>query len=174
MVRLEDETRDLFIGQTVPTEKMSYPSYSGVDSECFQDFEEKLAKALLHNKVRGDDKVDKLRKSLSGKAKLLVPESQKSFDNAMKALRKSYGDPTRLMRYRLTELKKHGKQPRSSKSVEWFLGLEVIIEGIATMAKRADDAGDEEVVNTLYSLEIIRTIASVSYTHLTLPTICSV
>ena len=162
-IKSQDDIRELYSNQASPTEKLSYPSFSGQESECFQDFEEKLVKVLKNNKVRQDDKVDKLRSCLSGKAESLVPKTQKSFDNAMEALRKAFGDPTRLMRFRMQELKKLGKLPRSNKSgavVEWFLSLEVIVQSLLDMAKRADEANNFDVVHTLYSIDLIRTIAS--------------
>ena len=162
-IEMEDERRELYCNKSSATEKVKYPVFEGKDGECFHEFKEKMENCFRQNKVRREDKVAKLRESLKGHSKKLIPESQKNIDNAWDALEKAFGDSTKLMRHHIKLLKELGKVPRMNgkagikAGVEWHLNLEVIIQGMLDLAERTDD---KEIQNTLYHISIIRSIAN--------------
>ena len=160
-IEFEDESRELYSGTTATTEKVSYPVFEGRDDECYPDFKLEIEKAFTKNKVAKSDKVKKLRECLRGYAKKLVPESLKDIDIAYDSLNNAYGDPTKLQRHRTSAIKKLGKLPKTNAKgqsiVEWYLSLEVIIQGILDLGEKIDDV---DIKNCLYSTDVVRNIAS--------------
>ena len=160
-VEHEDESRELYSGQTASTEKVAYPVFEGRDDESFVDFKLEIEKAFVKNRVAKADKVKKMREYLRGYAKKLVPESQKDINAAFECLNQAFGDPTKLQRHRTAAIKKLGKLPKNNTKgqsiVEWYLSLEVILQGILDLG---DQVEDDDVRNALFSTDVVRNIAS--------------
>ena len=159
-VEHEDESRELYSGQTASTEKVAYPVFEGRDDESFVDFKLELEKAFVKNRVPKADKVKKMREVLRGYAKQLVPESQKDVNAAFECLNQAFGDPTKLQRHRTAAIKKLGKLPKNNTKgqsiVQWYLSLEVIVQGILDLG---DQVEDDDVRNALFSTDVVRNIA---------------
>ena len=162
-VEYEDRSRELYTDSPASTEKVDYPVFEGRKDECLQDFLEQLDRAFAVNKVTREDKVRKLRKCLSGHALSLVPESLKEIETALQNLSDAFGDATQLMRHRIDSLKKLGKLPKNNAKggnksvVEWYLKLEVIVQGMMDLGEKTEDV---DIQNVLYSVDVIRNIAA--------------
>ena len=162
-IEFQEETRELYTNKTATTEKISYPSFEGKDDESFHDFKNKVEKCFKQNRVRREDKVAKLRDLLKGHAKKLIPENQKCIDSAWESLENAYGNSIKLMNHRLKQITSLSRLPRNNGKngvqavVEWYLSLEVIIQGIIDLAESCAD--DEEITYTLHNPKIVRTIA---------------
>ena len=60
--------------------------------------------AFLKNRVPKDERLDKLREYLKGKALKLVPESTKDIEAAFTVLKEAFGDPARVLDHKLKVL----------------------------------------------------------------------
>ena len=91
----EDEKRGLFtaINKNISRENVSFPeNFSGEFGENVFRFKEKFLQALLDSQVREKDKVDTLRKHLSGQAKTLIGDHYSDIDKAMSSLIDYFGN----------------------------------------------------------------------------------
>ena len=91
----EDEKRGLFtsINKNISRENVSFPeNFSGEFGENVFRFKEKFLQALLDSQVREKDKVDTLRKHLSGQAKTLIGDHYTDIDKAMSSLIDYFGN----------------------------------------------------------------------------------
>ena len=158
----ENVTRELYTLDVSSNEKLKYPIFEGKDEECFADFRKKMDEALVHNRVKRSAKVGKLRESLRGHPKNLVPDSAVDVDAAWAALEKAFGDPTKLLNHKLQSLIKLGQLPRQNGKdgmkavVEWYLKLETTVTSLLELGKATSN---EDVKYAVYNVEIVRTIA---------------
>ena len=83
-VIFQDKERGLFTLEPAKTEKVKWPVYYGNPSEDFMKWKEKMDLAFLKNRVPTDERLDKLREHLRGKALALVQESTKDITTAYK------------------------------------------------------------------------------------------
>ena len=162
-VEKEDLSRCLHSLDVSTGAKVSYPNFEGRDDEDWNDFEEKLTKALNDNKVRASDKCEKLRSCLRGHARKLVPDHQKDYVAAMSALEKAFGDGNRLLNHKIDALNKLGPCPKNSDkktggrtTVEWYLNLETILNSLLDLGRKTDD---EDIRVSVYSKKIVETVA---------------
>ena len=162
-VEREDLSRCLHSLDVSTGAKVSYPNFEGRDDEDWNDFEEKLKKALNDNKVRTSDKCEKLRSCLRGHARKLVPDHQKDYEAAMSALEKAFGDGNRLLNHKIDALNKLGPCPKNSDrktggrtTVEWYLNLETILNSLLDLGRKTDD---EDIRVSVYSKKIVETVA---------------
>ena len=158
----EDLSRELHTMNTSVTEKVKYPSFGGTDEECYQDFKELLDKAFKHNQVSKSAKVAKLKECLKGNAKTIIPESMKDIDLAYSTLEKAFGDPTKLLKVKISALIKLGYCPKQNgkggvKAVtDWHLKLETTLQ---TLRDLGDTTSNEDVKAAVHNIDIIRTVA---------------
>ena len=96
-VEEQDLVRRLFTLDTSKTDTVKLPIFGGKEEEDFQRFKDQMEKAFDQNRVSRADQLSKLRESLRGQAKRMVPEDiTEDIDKAWEALDKAYGDPDRL------------------------------------------------------------------------------
>ena len=135
----QDTNRGLFTLEPSKSEKVKFPSFSGQPSEDFMKWKEKMENAFLKNRVPKDERLDKLREYLKGKALGLVPESTKNIDTAYTVLKDAFGDPARVLDHKLLLLEEIGPFPTDktgkglncySRQVDWFLKAEGIVRDI--------------------------------------------
>ena len=159
-LKFEDERRCLYSLNKSKTASVKLPTFSGDPEEDFCKFKKEISKAFKTNKVKKDDQTSKLRESLRGYPKNLVPRSMESIDDAFKLLEQIYGDPARVMTARKKKLSSMGSLPRDEKSVtavrkqvEWLMDLEVALKGIVELAE-----DDLEMEKEAYNGSMISTV----------------
>ena len=161
-IEAEDLRRGLHSLDVSSSAKVNYPTFEGKDEEDWEDFKVKFEKALADNKVRTSDKCDKLRSSLRGYARKLVPNSQTNYQAAIEALEKAFGDSTRFLQNKIKALNDLGSLPKSNEKkgksvVEWYLNLEVILTSVRDIGVKTED---DDIKATAFSKEIIKTVAT--------------
>ena len=161
-VREEDDKRALYTLDTAKSDPIKMPIFEGKDDEDFTLFREKVEKAFVQNRTTKADQLEKLRESLQGYAKKLIPEnSTQTIEQAWEILKKAYGDPERIMDFFLDALEKCGKFPiRDAKGgiknqIEWLLKIETIIQKIEELGDR-----DTDLADVAFSKDTIRTIVN--------------
>ena len=160
-----DLKRGLFSNHSIVGEKLDYPKFSGAPSEDYTKFNDKMAKALRHNKIAKSDQVEKLRKYLSGFALNLVPESTETVEKAFATLKAAFGDPKKVLEDKMKKLKLVGDLPGEKlstgkngfrKQEEWYLHMEGLLHDIIELGKRDEDlayeAYSENTFNYILSL----------------------
>ena len=147
-----DTERGLYSNHKPMGEKLEYPKFSGAAGEDYIKFYDKMVKALRHNKVAKADQVERLRKTLSGFALGLVPESTESIDKAFATLKAAFGDPRKVLDERMKKLRHVGDLPSEKlnnskngfrKQEEWYLNVEGLLYDIIELGKRDDDLAYE-------------------------------
>ena len=104
-----------------------------------------MERAFTLAKTSRDLKLDKLRSLLSGHAKDLVPDAIKDLDEALKILSQAFGDPGRLVDFKLKLLADIGQLPSSEKKggfraqVSFYIKLQGVIEDIIALGSKSDD-----------------------------------
>ena len=161
-VRDEDDKRALFTLDSAKRDPIKMPLFEGNDDEDFTLFKEKVEKAFVQNRTTKADQLEKLRESLTGYPKKLIPEnSTKSVEQAWEILGKAFGDPERVMDYFLDKLEEFGKFPRKKggggvrTQIEWLLKIESVVQKIEELGDR-----DDELADVAFSKDTIRTIVN--------------
>ena len=91
LIETEDEDRCLYSYSGPVQVPASYPPpFSGKPSEDFYKFKEKMLDALLTNQIREKDKVEVLRRNLTGNAKVFVGEYCENINKAFEDLQMLY------------------------------------------------------------------------------------
>ena len=144
-VTLQDKDRGLFTLEPAKTEKVKWPMYYGNPAEDFMKWKEKMELAFMKNRVPMDERLDKLREFLRGKALALVPESTKNIEAAFKVLKEAFGDPARVLDHKLKILDDFGPYPSDKvgrglpgygKQVDWLLKVEGLIRDIIELGEK--------------------------------------
>ena len=150
----EDKARELYTLDTAIVDKIKLPMFEGKDEEDFVKFKELMKKAFVHNRISKCDKIAKLRESLRGYAKRLVPLSITNIDVAWEALNNAFGESDRLMRHKLAALDKLGELPRENGKngnrgmVEWYLEIEGLLKSILDLGCQTVAMDREAFSNT--------------------------
>ena len=110
-VQAQDRERGLFTMEPTKTEKVKFPTFSGKPSEDYMKWKQKTEIAFLKNRVPKDERVEKLREFLQGKALLLVPDTTKSIDLAYAVLQDAFGDPARVLEHKIASMDDLGPFP---------------------------------------------------------------
>ena len=144
-LRSEDRIRSLHSRDTDKPADVEWPKFSGKDNEDFGKFKDKLERSFKLAKTSRDLKMDKLRSLLSGHAKDLVPDALKDLDEALKILNDAFGDPGRLVDFKLKSLADIGQLPSNEKKggfrnqVSFYIKLQGIVEDIIDLGSKSDD-----------------------------------
>ena len=124
--------RCLFTNDQTKSANVKHPKFSGDPAEDFSKFRFDMEKALRQNRVTRADQVAKLRDSLSGHAKSLVPNTMLDINTAWEVLHTAFGDSARVMQARKEKIANLGVYPAAGrgsiplkKQVEWLLDLEL-------------------------------------------------
>ena len=143
-VQFQDRERGLFTMEPTKTEKVTFPTFSGKPSEDYMKWKQKTEIAFLKNRVPRDERVEKLREYLKGKALLLVPDTTKSIDCAYAVLQDAFGDPARVLEHKIASMDDLGSFPTDKlgkglpgygKQVDWFLRIEAIVKDIIELGE---------------------------------------
>ena len=162
-VEEEDFQRRLFSLDTSSADKVKLPTFEGKDEEDFQKFKEEIEKAFDTNRVSRADQLTKLRESLRGQAKRMVPESiTEDIGKAWEALEKAFGKPLILMTFRRDLIKKLGPIPKINGKgaikarVEWYLKVEALMQSILDLGRQSPELGHDafnsETFKSLFNL----------------------
>ena len=144
-IRVQDTSRSLHSKDTDKPTDVEWPRFAGKDNEDFTKFKEKLERAFKLAKVSRDLKVDKLRSLLSGHAKDLVPDTVSDLEEAFKLLDGAFGDPSRLVDYKLKVLGDIGQLPNSDRKggyrnqVSFYIKLQGIVEDLVSLGSQSED-----------------------------------
>ena len=98
-LKLEDKSRGLFsaVSKNLSRENVVFPEkFSGELGDNVFRFKEKFLQALLDSQVREKDKVEVLRKHLTGQAKILIGAHYTDIDKALQSLIDYFGDEQRI------------------------------------------------------------------------------
>ena len=98
-LKLEDKKRGLFsnIKKSIPKDDIVFPeAFRGIPGENVFRFKEKFMRAIFDSQVREKDKVEVLRKHLTGEAKKLIGDHYLEVDSAMDALVSYFGQAERI------------------------------------------------------------------------------
>ena len=140
----EDAARSLHSRDTEKASNVEWPKFSGKEIEDFAKIKEKPLHAFKQAKTSRDAKVDKLRALLSGHAKDLVPDGVKDIDSAFATLANAFGDPSRLVDFKLKLLNDAGMLPSADKKgfraqVSFYLKLQGIVEDLLSLGEHSDE-----------------------------------
>ena len=156
----EDNKRELYtFDSSKTTDLVKLPTFEGRDDEDFADFRDKVKQAFVRNRVIKDDKLDKLRSCLRGRAKKLVPDNLTGdIDQAWEALNIAFGDPDRLMNFKRNALRKLGELPKKNAKIkvviDWYLSVESLLKGILDLGRKDSKLGSEVFNNGAFLQEI--------------------
>ena len=168
-LKTEDSRRELHSMSTAVSEKVLYPTFEGKDDECFADFKVKMEKAFKHNQTNKSAKASLIKESLKGNAKSHIPDSMEDIDDIYKALDRAFGDPTRLLHFKMKSLCKLGSIPSYDNKggakavVDWHLKLETELQSLLDLGQA--NYRDEDLTSVIYSIDIIRTVAGMFSKH---------
>ena len=144
-LRAQDFSRSLHSKDVDKPGEVDWPRFSGKDSEDFNKFKNKLEKAFKLAKISREMKVDKLRTLISGHARDIVPDTVKDIDEAFKLLDDAFGDPSRLIDFKLKSLASMGQLPSADKKggyknqVSFYIKLQGIMEDLVALGSQSDD-----------------------------------
>ena len=85
------------------------PTFEVNGKEDFSKFEKEMKNGLITNRVKRTDQVAKLRESLRGSPKQMIPSTLEDIDEAWRILRDIYGDPGRVMKDRRATIQAMGR-----------------------------------------------------------------
>ena len=159
----EDLRRELYTLDTSTVDKIKLPTFEGRDEEDFARFKEEMKRGFIHNKVTKVDQLLKLRESLKGHAKKLVPDSlTQDIDEAWEVLDKAFGDPIRMIRCKTDMLSRMESLPRENGKkgvkgqVEWYIELESLMQSLLVHGRSSTKLGmiifQPLFINNVYNL----------------------
>ena len=155
----EDAARCLFTLEPVKSDIIKYPIFSGLPSEDYLQFKEKMTLRFRENKVRRKEQVSKLRECLKGAALGRVPDGVKDIEEAFNRLNEAFGNPSKVMAYQLKALDDIGMMPADKQAngqlsytrrIEWLLKLEVILGKILELSQRSSKLAHEAFGSSTY------------------------
>ena len=155
----EDAARSMFTLEPVKSDIIKYPTFSGLPSEDYLQFKEKMTLRFRENKVRRKEQVSKLRECLKGAALERVPDGVKDIEEAFNRLNEAFGNPSKVMAYQLKGLDDIGMMPADKQAngqlsytrrIEWLLRLEVILGKILELSQRSSKLAHEAFGSSTY------------------------
>ena len=161
----EDNERGLYSLNPGKAANLTYPTFSGADSEDFFKFKKEMENCFRGNRVRKEDQVSVLKKELKGDALKLVPANVTSIATAWDMLDQIYGDPKRILInrrgkldamvpfYKLDKFGGNGGRTAGEAKlmVDWVISMELILEDLFKVAKKSVDMNNSVFSENLYS-----------------------
>ena len=160
----EDKSRGLYsiTNKSLVRENVVFPeAFTGELGENVYKFKTKFLQAIQDSQVRDKDKVEVLRKHLTGEAKKLIGSHYVDIEDALKALTSYYGDPLKIWNKCLDKFKKtmkgdfnhiwgrYGEQKR-------VLAIAIVVEFIRESTELAKSY--KELSNEIYNSFTIKLI----------------
>ena len=161
----EDNERGLYSLNPGKAANLTYPTFSGADSEDFFKFKKEMENCFRGNRVRKEDQVSVLKRELKGDALKLVPANVTSIATAWDMLDQIYGDPKRILInrrgkldamvpfYKLDKFGGNGGRTAGEAKlmVDWAITMELILEDLFKVAKKSVDMNNSVFSENLYS-----------------------
>ena len=166
VVNEDEEVRGLFTLESNRGQMLKYPEFSGELCQDFTAFKEKMLIRFRRNKICKGDQLDKLRECLKGQALRLVPHSIKRIEDAWNTLNNAFGDPTRILQHRLSQLKQLGQyddQKNYKRKVEYLIQFEGILDDLIKMGVQ-----DEEMAYLAFNQNTLNEIVNKFPEHMSL------
>ena len=116
VVEQEDQERNLRTLDTYRAEQRKFKTFSGALGEDFLYFKKDFEETVIANRISRSNQLEKLRECLIGEAIKQVPKNMTGgIAAAWEALKVMFGDPSKLLRFRLRALEELGQFPPSLK-----------------------------------------------------------
>ena len=161
----EDTERGLYSLNPGKAANLSYPTFSGSDSEDYFKFKKEMENCFRGNRIRREDQVTVLKKELKGDALKLLPSNVTSIATAWDLLNQIYGDPKRILLNRKAKIKamtpfykldkfggNAGRTAGEAKQmVDWCVAMELVLEDLFAVAKKSVDMNNSVFSEDLYS-----------------------
>ena len=161
----EDTERGLYSLNPGKAANLTYPAFSGADSEDYFKFKKDMENCFRGNRIRKEDQVTVLKKELKGDALDLLPSNITSITTAWDLLSQIYGDPKRILLSRKSkiqamtpfyELDKFGGNAgitsgEAMQMVDWCVTMELVLEDLFAVAKKSVDMNNSVFSEDLYS-----------------------
>ena len=144
VIHEDEEVRGLYTLEVSRGQTLKYPEFSGEPGQDFVSFKEKMLSRFRRNKVCKTDQLEKLRECLKGQALRLVPDSVKKVDEAWSTLTNAFGDPSRVLQHRLSQMKQLGQyedQKNYKQKVELLIQFESIVDDLIKMGEEDEEMG---------------------------------
>ena len=110
----EDKERNIRALDNTRAEQRKFKSFSGALGEDLLFFKNDFEEAVIANRITKSNQLEKLRECLSGEALQQVPKNMTGgLESAWNALKSMFGDPERLLKFRMKKLDDLGKFPPS-------------------------------------------------------------
>ena len=160
-LKSEDSSRGLFtaVNKNLSRENVVFPeNFTGEFGENVFKFREKFEQALTDSQIREKDKVEVLRKHLSGKAKKIIGDHYSDINKALDSLIDYYGNPDRIWSSHVERFEKSfsgnhskiwGRKGDECRIMAVSSALEFLREAIEMGEKYEDLRGDIFSKNTL-------------------------
>ena len=161
----EDNERGLYSLNPGKAANLTYPSFSGADSEDFFKFKKEIETCFRGNRIRKEDQVSVMKKQLKGDALKLLPANITSVSTAWDLLDQIYGDPKRILInrkgkldamvpfYKLDKFGGNGGRTAGDarQMLDWVINMELILEDLFKVAKKSVDMNNSVFSEDLYS-----------------------
>ena len=116
-IEKEDKDRNIRTLDSSKPEQRIFKKFGGTPGEDFLHFKKDFEEAVLANRISKSNQLEKLRECLSGEALKQVPKNMTGgLESAWLALKVMFGDPERLLKFRIKALDDLGKFPPSMKN----------------------------------------------------------
>ena len=113
-VEKEDKVRNIRALDSSKSEQRKFKKFAGAQGEDFLYFKKDFEEALIANRISRSNQLEKLRENLTGEALKQVPFNMTGgIQAAWQALQSMFGDPDKLLKFRLRDLDNLGKFPLS-------------------------------------------------------------
>ena len=113
-IEKEDKERNIRALDNARAEQRKFKTFSGALGEDLLFFKNDFEEAVIANRITKSNQLEKLRECLSGEALKQVPKNLTGgLEAAWNALKSMFGDPERLLKFRMKKLDDLGKFPPS-------------------------------------------------------------
>ena len=158
-----DQERCLF-SLTKPVREVAIypPPFGGTASENVYKFRDKMTEAIQANQIREKDKPDIVRKYLKGFAKEVTGDNHKTFDDLIKYLIKTFGNPDNTWSTRLENFVRKCTNPKGWSSIGSHEILGLVARTCEFLREAEQLASDyKEMESTVYSKGTIDAVIQV-------------
>ena len=161
-VEKEDKERNIRALDHSKYEQRKFKTFSGAQGEDYLYFKKDFEEAVIANRISRSNQLEKLRENLNGEALKQVPHNMTGgLQSAWYALQAMFGDPERLLKFRLKALEELGKFPLSMKGGQpnyasqstWLAPFLVELNEIISLGET-----HQELENTVFNSSTINNV----------------
>ena len=159
VVEQEDQERNLRTLDTSRAEQRKFKTFSGALGEDFLYFKKDFEETVIANRISRSNQLEKLRECLIGEAMKQVPKNMTGgIAAAWQALKVMFGDPSKLLRFRLKALEElgqfppslKGNQPNYAAQAAWLAPLLVEINEIISLGENHPELHNSVFNSTIF------------------------